>query len=719
MLSGATDKIHPITILCLLFTILGVIYATVLPIFEGADEISHFRVIEFMADNRAIPHIVTDAEEVGHEGGQPPLYYAVLSPIVGAVDRSDFDQTVWMNPHFLHLNSNHVWMHLTNEINTWSGVVLAVRLGRFASVLMGAVSVWATWATASIITQNKPHSKEFALLAAGLVAFNPQFLAISGSINNDNLVILFCSIALWLTVRWTHSENPSIYTPLLIGLVTGLAILSKVSGLAFGLVIAWVLIAKWRKSGRFVPAFSDGLMILGGVLLVCGWWLWRNQSLYGDPLGLAALRIAHSGTYRDIPLTLAQTLSESTLILKTFWLFPGNGTLFGPDWFYWVPNLACAFGLIMLIISVGRKQNDLPKALPILTVWLIGVSVLLFYWISTVGATSQGRLLYPAISAFALLVVAGIWQLGQIGRWLTRGLVLFLAGFAIATPFLITLPAFSHPAPLAADAEIPNRFGEPTLANGIDLLGHEIIDQNLSIGDRPRLRLYWQATEPVPESYFITVHFVDSAGTEVSRYEGYPAGGRYPTNLWEPNKPFSEEITLEPITPNAVGGLATYWVDLTTWDGSTATEAKPLAAQSKIRLETVGQQSPTERVGLTFGNLAILAGYTAIQTEDVIEVALDWRVLEADPVAYTVFVHLIDQSGELVAQGDGVPRNGTYPTDYWEHDELIRDRHMIPIESVPAGTYTIAIGLYDPISGSRLMTQEQTDNFRISVNIEQ
>ncbi len=717
MLSGATNKLQPIYFLCLLFVILGGIYAAVLPIFEGADEISHYRVAEFMAENRAIPHIVTDGEEVGHESGQPPLYYALLAPIIGPIDRSDFDQTVWMNPHFLHLNSNHVWMHMTAEVETWRGTVLAVRLGRFASVLLGAITVWATWATASAIAPNKSHAQEFALLAAGLVAFNPQFLAISGSINNDNLVVLFCALALWLVIRWRQADSESAGFPFVIGLVTGLAVLSKVSGLAFGLVIAWVLIGKWRTSGRFLPAFKDGLFILGGVLLTCGWWLWRNQTLYGDPLGLGALRIAHSGTYRDIPLTISQTLAESQLILKTFWLFPGNGTLFGPDWFYWVPNLACALGLIALIGSTAKNRSADFKLVALLWVWLVTVTALLFYWISTVGATSQGRLLYPAMSAFSILVLTGLWQMGMFGRWLARGLIVFLAGFAIATPFFVTLPAFSHPPTLAADAEIPNRFGEPALAPGIDLLGHEIIDRNLSIGDQPRIKLFWQATAPISESYFVTVHFVDSAGTEVARYEGYPAAGRYPTNLWSPSTRFVEEVTLQPITPNAVGGLATYWVDLTKWDGSIATDAKPLALQSKIRLNADIAQEPETAAEVTFGSLAKLDGYGVEQTADQLVVTLNWQALEQNPTAYTVFAHLIDQSGELKAQGDSVPRSGSYPTNYWESAEKIQDQHFIPIESLSEGTYTIAVGFYDPISGTRLATSDQTDSYSFFVKI--
>ncbi|MEM8862660.1 MAG: hypothetical protein AAGD96_30490 [Chloroflexota bacterium] len=95
------------------YFLIGSFYVTALPIFEAADEISHYRVTKFIATERALPHIINDAETVGHESGQPPLYYLLLAPFVAPVDDSDFIQTVTKNPHFMHLNSRTVWHHLT------------------------------------------------------------------------------------------------------------------------------------------------------------------------------------------------------------------------------------------------------------------------------------------------------------------------------------------------------------------------------------------------------------------------------------------------------------------------------------------------------------------------------------------------------------------------------------------------------------------------------
>jgi 4-amino-4-deoxy-L-arabinose transferase-like glycosyltransferase len=70
---------------------------------------------------------------------------------------------------------------------------------------------------------------------------------------------------------------------------------------------------------------------------------------------------------------------------------------------------------------------------------------------------------------------------------------------------------------------------------------------------------------------------------------------------------------------------------------------------------------------------------------------------------YTVFVHLLDAQGHVVAQADGPPQGGTYPTSIWDAGETIADVHPIrAARPLPPGTYQLEVGLYQPDSGRRL-----------------
>ncbi len=86
-----------------------------------------------------------------------------------------------------------------------------------------------------------------------------------------------------------------------------------------------------------------------------------------------------------------------------------------------------------------------------------------------------------------------------------------------------------------------------------------------------------------------------------------------------------------------------------------------------------------------------------------IAVTLYWQPMSDVDVSYKVFVHLVDSRGHLVAQHDGVPVNGTLPTDLWVPGEDIVDEHVVVLpEDVRPGEYTVRVGLYDPRTGERL-----------------
>jgi hypothetical protein len=72
-------------------------------------------------------------------------------------------------------------------------------------------------------------------------------------------------------------------------------------------------------------------------------------------------------------------------------------------------------------------------------------------------------------------------------------------------------------------------------------------------------------------------------------------------------------------------------------------------------------------------------------------------------ISYKYFVHLFDaESGELVAQLDGVPRDWSYPTNVWHAGEYVSDRISLPLSGVENGRYRLEVGLYHPDTGERL-----------------
>lgn len=81
---------------------------------------------------------------------------------------------------------------------------------------------------------------------------------------------------------------------------------------------------------------------------------------------------------------------------------------------------------------------------------------------------------------------------------------------------------------------------------------------------------------------------------------------------------------------------------------------------------------------------------------DVLHVTLFWQSDGQISDSYHVFVHLVDERGQLVAQHDGVPRWGALPTWSWWEGEIIEDRHSLILDSaLPDGEYSLYVGMYD------------------------
>ena len=80
---------------------------------------------------------------------------------------------------------------------------------------------------------------------------------------------------------------------------------------------------------------------------------------------------------------------------------------------------------------------------------------------------------------------------------------------------------------------------------------------------------------------------------------------------------------------------------------------------------------------------------------------LCWESLQSLSADYTIFVHVQDSSGELIATGDGPPMGGAFPTSMWRPGDVILDIHQLAIGKVEMGQ-RIVVGLYNLADGSRL-----------------
>jgi hypothetical protein len=105
--------------------------------------------------------------------------------------------------------------------------------------------------------------------------------------------------------------------------------------------------------------------------------------------------------------------------------------------------------------------------------------------------------------------------------------------------------------------------------------------------------------------------------------------------------------------------------------------------------------------------VTLLSATPTCDNEGRIHLTAYWRV-EADLGAdVTVFAHLLDSSGALVAQADGYPLLGMQPFWVWKPGEVVRDvRHF---DAVPTGEYTIKLGMWELATGKHWLAPGYPD----------
>jgi hypothetical protein len=104
--------------------------------------------------------------------------------------------------------------------------------------------------------------------------------------------------------------------------------------------------------------------------------------------------------------------------------------------------------------------------------------------------------------------------------------------------------------------------------------------------------------------------------------------------------------------------------------------------------------------GHQLGADVTLVGYTVAPdpAAEQVVVTLYWRAERPLHQNATVFVHLLDEAGNLLAQSDAQPVNNSYPLTVWPTGVIIADSHTLPLPDVP---FTTAVGLYDPTDFTR------------------
>ncbi len=755
-----------LAVLILLFVGVGFHYATTTPIFEASDELWHYPVIQHLANGGDL--LVLNPDDPGpwkQEAGQPPLYYQLMALATSWINTNDMPAVRWLNPHVdngvIKADGNiNLAIHTPAERFPWHGTVLAVRLVRMLSVLMSAGSIYLTYRLALVI---RPQWPFVAIGAAGIVAFTPMFVFISGAVNNDNLAVLLASATVLVIARmsardnvvwigrgllrweWGSVRGHVSLTHVLLGILLGLGALTKLSLLALfpiaGTVIGYNESVRWwaqtqrtraRVFWTHVLVFAIQLTSTFGLAaLIAGWWYARNIRMYGTLTGIDAF-IAVLGQ-RAQPAPLLQLWSERIGFMQSFWGLFGGVNVPYPNWVYFVLNTLGVFGVVGLLIFLFRKWLDdrwsMRRWLPLGVTfgYALAIMVSLIRW-ATDTWSSQGRLVFSAIQSIGVLFAFGLISFipRRYPQWrhlLLAVVVLFMFGVTVAGPRYVIAPAYSDP-PEADLSQIQTvtrvDFGAPGQPVEMRLLGYDLDTRAAYPGGSVGVTLYWEALQPMERDWSVFVHLQDEAGIVVAQRDTYPGLGLLATRKLRPGQTFADSyvIPLEgtlysPARVEVRVGL----YNIQTGERLSTADASYFALD-EIQIKAIAGDLPNPQ-SINFQNQIELVGYAleprVIAPGDSLQLTLHWRGQRPLDKNYSIFAHVRGGGETIWGQYDSWPLDGAAPTVTWTPGEIITDVRTLTIDAeTPPSVYDIEIGLYDEnVERLQVITPEGNwvDNF--------
>ncbi len=252
------------------------------------------------------------------------------------------------------------------------------------------------------------------------------------------------------------------------------------------------------------------------------------------------------------------------------------------------------------------------------------------------------------------------------------------------------------------------------LGDDIELLSYRL-DHRVEQGDKLSITAIWRTLKDAPpEDYVIFSHLLDNEGKMWAQYDtpGYPAA------QWRAGDIVIGQYEMEIGNRVAPGKYA---VDLGVYDratlkrlavkGATAPEDSVHLDFVKVASREQENVTPTTAMSKKLGEAIELQGFDLQRQEQtpgppMLRLKLYWRADGVPKEDYTVFVQLLNSEGHLVAQSDGQPEGGRFPTSYWEPGEKIIDEHDLKLDkSLAPGRYKIITGMYLLSNGKRLTVE--------------
>ncbi len=293
----------------------------------------------------------------------------------------------------------------------------------------------------------------------------------------------------------------------------------------------------------------------------------------------------------------------------------------------------------------------------------------------------------------------------------------------VRTAFKSGAAAILEKPALPVTSVVPDRTEQWQFGSTLRLRGINLPRSQLAAGDSMTLTTFIESLRPPMATVGWRMELVNRQNKVVSQATGDPFSGRYPLQRWPPDSESRDVWTL-PLGANMPPGgydlrLGLYRrsdgqeIEASALDAATGTALRGVPPRPFVSLATLKVPIPppsaeelasARPVDTRIGESILLCKYTlgVDRATRAIHLTLYWQALAKPAADYTVFVHILDGNGEVVAQKDQEPREGASPTSLWEDGEVVVDLYNLVLPADARGPFRVEMGLYQTQTGERL-----------------
>ena len=237
-----------------------------------------------------------------------------------------------------------------------------------------------------------------------------------------------------------------------------------------------------------------------------------------------------------------------------------------------------------------------------------------------------------------------------------------------------------------------------------------------------RVSLGWRLLDRPAGDATVRLRLLDAAGQEIDQ-DDQPLGGTSdPVSAWRPGQIVTTTHSID--LPGAALGVYSVQASLlrsndpTTYlflkDDDTPVESLTLPFVIRPAQAATTALPPTASLA-EFGRGVYLLDndiQPPAQSGQPFEINVKWTTGAPLDANYTIFAHLVDADGQIIAQQDQQPLGGRYPTTVWEPGEVVSDTIRIAVPAAAAGKAAcVRLGLYDLRSLARLPRSDAAGDF--------